>query len=588
MAEKIEATVQPTTLVVTSGDTVEAIASLRNLGQTVDQLTLSIDGLDTSWYTLPVSSVALFPNDQDNLRIVFHPPKNEAGSYPFRINVTSQESPEEKATTELSIEVRALPGLELSISPERIAGRKGSYHITVNNTGDIEAKLRLEASGAQGTLKYSLQPESLTVPGGGQADATLEVKLSWLAFLGGEKEFPIKVRAIPAGADQFTQEIKTISAQFVRIPWYKALPEIKIPWLARAPIIDSFRTSTEDKREFSLTWAVRRATEVELDGDAVEPRGGMLLRPMETTTYTLTARNKYGSADQSVTIQPPPVPTAKASERVRVSLTPGQLQAQAGMAPVPATLEVQNLGDIVDKFIVEVEGLDESWYSRSASSLALFPQATDHVQILFQPPNKKGVRSGEHPFAITVRSQTNPEDATSVVGQLAILPSVDFKLSVRPVRVSCRRKGSYRVHMANTGISDIRFTLEATDLDEGCDFRFKHDNQTLVAWKTVEVPMIAKPKRGSFIGEKKRYDVSVTAIVGDGNTQSANCELYHNPFVGSWRPIIRIVRAVLVLGVIGVGAFYLIQLGGGWGHLTTSPQGWVNQLVHAVENWFFR
>ena len=75
MSDKIQVTVAPESLVTTAGETVETTATLHNLGQTIDQLTISIEGLDTSWYTLPVSSVALFPNDQDKLKIVLCPPK---------------------------------------------------------------------------------------------------------------------------------------------------------------------------------------------------------------------------------------------------------------------------------------------------------------------------------------------------------------------------------------------------------------------------------------------------------------------------------------------------------------------------------
>ena len=122
MADKIEVTVVPTTFAVVTGDTIEALATLCNRGQTVDQFTISLDGLDPSWYTLPVSSVALFPNDQDKVRISLHPPRTgevKAGSYPFHIKVNSRENPEEKATVALIIEIRTLPELELGISQER-------------------------------------------------------------------------------------------------------------------------------------------------------------------------------------------------------------------------------------------------------------------------------------------------------------------------------------------------------------------------------------------------------------------------------------------------------------------------------------
>jgi uncharacterized membrane protein len=216
------------------------------------------------------------------------------------------------------------------------------------------------------------------------------------------------------------------------------------------------------------------------------------------------------------------------------------------------------------------------------------PQATDQVQITFQPPKKKGVKAKEYPFAVIVRSQSTPEEATSIVAQLEVLPAVDFKLGIHPYRVSCRKKGTFRIRLANTGVSDINFTLEATDLDEGLRFRFKTDNPEVTSWNTVEVPMIVKPKRGSGVGEKKRYDISVTAIAGDGNTQTINCELYHNPLIGSWRPILRALRIILFLAIIGVAVYFVLKWGGGWQTLTSSPQAWLNNLIHTVEGWFFR
>jgi len=34
--------------------------------------------------------------------------------------------------------------------------------------------------------------------------------------------------------------------------------------------------------------------------------------------------------------------------------------------------------------------------------------------------------------------------------------------------------------------------------------------------------------------------------------------------------------------------YFVLQWGGGWKTLTSSPQTWVNQLIRTVEGWFFR
>jgi len=479
LPDKVEVTISPKAFVVAPGDNAEATATLRNLGGRVDQFTISIDGIDASWYSLPVSSVALFPNDQDNLRIVLHPPKTietEARSYPFRVNVTSQENPDETTTVELGIEIRTLPGLELAISPQRVVGWKGVYQVVITNMSDSEARIHLRGGAAHKRLRYKLRPESLTVPGGGQSEATAEARLGWLARFGGEKQFDFHVLAAPAEAGRFDREAISAGSQLVRIPWHRSLPRIRLRWLARPPVIVDFSATTEDKRVFKLSWSTRRAAEVKLDDEPVDLRGEKLVRPTDSTSYLLTASNKYGSLTQTIEINPLLGPAARVSERIRASLSPSELQVQAGVASAQATLQAQNVGDIVDKFLVEIEGLDETWHSRSASSIALMPQQeAEQVQLSFHPPKRKGVRSGIYSFAVVVRSQSRPEEAASIVGHLEVLPSAEFKVEVRPSRVSCRRKGSYRITLANVGVSDINFTLEATDLDEGCRIHFDRE-----------------------------------------------------------------------------------------------------------------
>lgn len=602
MSDKIDVVVDPKSFVLATGETTEATATLRNLGQSVDQLTLSIEMLDHEWYTLPVSSVALFPNDQDNLKLVLHPPKTaevKPGSYPFRIKVVSQENRDEETTVELAIEIRLLPGLELAISPQSITGWKGGYNIELSNPGDTEAVLRLSASDSKGRLRYRLKPESLTVPANGRAEAALEVRLGWLSFLGGEKEFDFQARATAPEAEQSI----TTDGQLVRLPFYKYFPQIqlrrirffayltriRIPWLRRHPAIGDFKATTDDRRDYKLSWSVKRATEVKLGDEEVESKGEKLLSPNQATDYILTASNKYGTASKTVTVKPITIPEARTSERIRATLSPDRLQVTAGIVSSQTTLQLQNLGDIVDKFLVEVEGVDESWYNRSASSIALMPQATDQVQISFQPPKAKGVKSRVYPFAVTVRSQTTPEEATSILAQLEVLPSIEFKLAVRPYRVTVRRKGTFRVNLANTSVSDANVRLDAVDLEEGLKFLLEDEPTVVPAWNTVDVPVVARPQRGSIIGERKRYDITVTATETTGNSQTAHCELNHHPFIGSWRTVFRLVRILLFIGIIGTLIGFLIHWGGGWRMLTGNPGTWWNQLVDKIVgafSWF--
>jgi len=584
MAERISVSVTPNSLLVASGETTQATVALKNTGQTVDQFTVSVDGLQPGWYSLPVSSVALFPNDQDTLKVIINAPKAEAkgGVYPFHIKVTSQENPSDSATLNVSLSVTALPEVALEIQPPVLTGNKGHYRVVVTNPGTSEAALELKAISRDARLKFTQSAKTLNIPAGGRQETDYDASLSWLTyFFGKEAAFQVAA-AMPGGT-----EAKTVDGRLVPVRWYRAIQAL-LPWLNRPPQIVAFKATTDDNRQFKVSWSVKRATTLKLDDETVPRQGERSVRPSEARSYRLSASNSHGDATKALEIKPVTVPPARACDRIKVALSQSQVKVSAGGSPVPVSVQVQNTGQIVDKFTVDVEGIDQGWFNRSASSVALMPQATSQAQMLFQPPKQKPVREGTYPFAVTIRSQATPDDATIVLGQLDVLPLVDFKAAVLPYRLTSRGKGRFRVSLTNTGVSEAKIELEANDLDEGLNFRFKNEAPSLPAWSTVEIPMAAKPKRNSVIGERKRYDITVNARAGSAKTEAAKCEMTHTPLMASWRPIVRAIRIIIALAILIVVVVFVVKWGGGWSTLTKSPQTWVDQFVKTIEGWFSR
>jgi uncharacterized membrane protein len=588
MPETIQVEINPKSFVMAKGATAEATATVWNRGEVIDQAVINIEGIDAQWYTVPVSSVALFPNDRDNFKIILHlpdTPEIRDGSYTFYANVVSQENRERATRIPLTIEIRSRPKVRLSISPDSLSGRQGSFQVTVENPSDGEVVVSLKLDGAT-QIRHSLKPNSLTVPAHGRADSDLDVKVGWLPFITGpEKAINFTVSAKPVTANLLSEEAVTVKGQFINRPWYKALATIKIPWFEKPPVITAFKIVTQDKKEFKLTWAVKKANKVTINDGEVEPVGETLVRPTEPTVFKLSAQNKHGIVKQDFEAIPVPPPKAKTSDLIHLSLTPAALRASAGQMSAQTVFEIKNLGEAIDKFLITVEGLEEEWYSRGASSVSLFPQKSSDVALTLQPPKKKGVKSGIYTFGVTVQSQSKPLEVATVIGQLEVLPFPEFKLEMRPIRVSCRRKGSYRVVLNNTGVTDLDFTLSATDMDEGCRFNFKSEKLRVSAWNTVEIPLTVKPKRNFLLGEKKRYDLVITATPISGVPQSANAELNHSPLMASWKPIFRIIRAIIVLAVITWAVYSLINLGGGWNVLTNDPKAWLWNLELLLEGW---
>lgn len=270
------------------------------------------------------------------------------------------------------------------------------------------------------------------------------------------------------------------------------------------------------------------------------------------------------------------------SDKIKVTLSPQSLQVEAGGEPATIFATVRNLGDIVDRFSIQVGGLDPSWFKLSATSVSLFPQDSGDVQIKFQVPRKEGVKAGAYPFTIIATSESMAQEYTSVQGTLEVRPFAQFELDMRPTRATCRCKAYYRVILVNSGISDLSLNLKAVDVEEGCQFRFKPNNPRLAAWAKLEVKMQVKPKQRPLSGSEKRYEFTVTATPeGKREGKSTRGEVIHRPLVSSWRPL----WTLLKLAIAGTIIYFLLQIGGGWKVLFSQPQQWVDNVVRFFQGW---
>ncbi len=584
--------IEPKILSVIPGESVQTTATVKNSGNTVSQFTFRIDGLDLDWYHLPVSSMTLFPNDAEKLLITFHPPRTEKarpGLYNCHLIINSQENPGNPEVISLALEVKAIPELKLKIAPEQITGKKGIYKIIARNESEGSVVLHLQVTNHDAILLVNLSHADLSVPGNGTAEANLEAILRWPYVFRRKKKFDFTVEARQTGSDK----IITVNGQLLKSPEEKPAPVEPSPPPRQIrpstglPEITRFEAITQNNRKYSLSWAVERAKEVRLEDIKVRFQGDSEVSPAKPTSYTLTASNKLGTVSRTVNIEPPPVPREKFSDRILALMEPSVLKVAAGVEIAGATLEIQNTGSIVDKFSLEIEGLPGNWYSFSSPSVALMPHAKEQVQVSFHPPKVPGVASGSYPFAVTLRSQSLPQDSASVTAQLEILPSVNYVVSVKPYRKLCRRKCTLQIQITNKDVSDALLFLDVTDIENGLRFQVENDSPVVPPWQTVDIPTTARPRRNPIIGDLKRYDVSVTTTTAEGQTQLARCQIDHKPFLSSWRPVLRTIKYVFIIGIVGLAAYYIIHLGGGWSSLVSDPQTWLDGTIRHIRGWFY-
>ena len=254
------------------------------------------------------------------------------------------------------------------------------------------------------------------------------------------------------------------------------------------------------------------------------------------------------------------------------------LRVNAGGEPVEASVTVQNLGDIVDRFFFQLDDLDSNWYSFSEPGVPLFPNDKAQVQIKFQVPKQEGIKSGAYSFNLRVVSESNAEEYSIVQGSLEVSPLAEFHLDMSPKRVETRKRAEYRITLANSGTSDLTFDLKARDTEEGCRFWFTPQNPVVSAWKTMVVKLTGQPKRRPWLGENKSYNFTLAANVqGKTESKSLNGELIYRPRWRSLKPLWRVLRILLILAAIAGAIYFILWLGGGLGQLLEDPGQWLSQ-----------
>ena len=145
----------------------------------------------------------------------------------------------------------------------------------------------------------------------------------------------------------------------------------------------------------TLVWAVENATDVKISsiGAGVGPTGSQEIRPDQTTTYTLTATNKFGqvSATVTVTVTVPPVPPepekpknpalTACSASPAISQKPGDPVTLTWTVANATAVSIAGIGTVPLNGPAVVKPLTDTVYVLTAASTATSTQATCQIPV---------------------------------------------------------------------------------------------------------------------------------------------------------------------------------------------------------------
>lgn len=152
--------VESTSFAVTPGDRVTIPIVLSNQGLEGDVLTLSVDGIPSSWVYTSSASTPLTPGQAQEVSLTIQPPRSlqaGAGLHPFRTQVTSQLAPDQVFHVECILTIAAFAEFSSELRPQRVAPGEPA-RVMVENRDNIQQPFTLTCQSPDDALSFEPGP----------------------------------------------------------------------------------------------------------------------------------------------------------------------------------------------------------------------------------------------------------------------------------------------------------------------------------------------------------------------------------------------------------------------------------------------
>ena len=189
-------------------------------------------------------------------------------------------------------------------------------------------------------------------------------------------------------------------------------------------------------------------------------------------------------------------------------MAPDSLQVKPGET-TSAVITVHNASQVVDLFLIEVNGLDPSWFELSVSTSSLMPRDESSSTLTITVPKTSDSLANDYPFTVRVSSQKDSTQETVISGNLKVHPYYCFTLDLHPQRASGAR-GHYKLSIASGSNAELAFNLSGRDPEDLCQFYF-HQHPRVPNGQTTEIDLMVEPGQRPLLGRPKLYGFTLTA-----------------------------------------------------------------------------
>jgi uncharacterized membrane protein len=181
MAQQLMLSSDKNRVAVSPGAQAELSVTIQNLTALVDDVSVTVAGIDASWVQVVPQHVPVFAQGEASVRVLFQPPADAlhtlAGTYPLRISGLLQEQDGEQAETKVDLEIQF--GGDYRVELGRItssSNQEAVFPFKVHNDANAPLNIRCSGEDPQNSLWYKFDPFQFTVPPGSEMSTTLSIR----------------------------------------------------------------------------------------------------------------------------------------------------------------------------------------------------------------------------------------------------------------------------------------------------------------------------------------------------------------------------------------------------------------------------
>jgi serine/threonine protein kinase len=238
-----------------------------------------------------------------------------------------------------------------------------------------------------------------------------------------------------------------------------------------------------------------------------------------------------GSAAQlaaPAVVLPPPQ-----HDRIGLTVLTPILSVQPGQS-VSLAIEIHNLSNLVDHFVIQVHGLPHEWVTIHSEPIYLLPNNRETASVTLHPPLRSTSSAGAHAFEISVTARAQRIKSVSQQCALNVLPFYNFRADLMPQRV--RSGGRTELEITNTGNTYDTYTVQARDREQAIRFTADGKQFTVPPGQTEYVSLRLSPRRRPLLGSASYlpFEISTYSQQPGIVPQTQTGELVVRPYLPGW------------------------------------------------------